>query len=331
MTWVSKDFPGWTPSHSWVSTTLRQNGFSSRKAQFKKPIQLGPNFKTRIQIFQEKVNTILEEQKSTYLSPNIWVMDETGVWDQSTTIRTYTRKSNPKPYVKMKQTQNKRDTFVACISFKGDKIKMYGIEHKIRKISRRKNKKPKILDPGRRGMNRHHMYAWAKLFVSRAKEGDLLIMDNLGVHRNAKVKKLFEEKGIIVEFMPTYSAHVLSPLDNSLFHELKCGIRKEPFKTFQEKLTEVRKSFKNVSTSNIKRYFLNCGLPTQGRINPIKRKRKTTKPIFKGIPKNKRRNNRNGPETQEDYDELDMDWIYVSDPEQEKGNITLTLDLGFTD
>ena len=173
------------------------------------------------------------------------------------------------------------------------------------------------------------MYEWAKLFVSKAKEGDLLIMDNLGVHRNAKVKKLFKYKGIIVEFIPTYSAHVLSPLDNSLFHELKCGIRKEPFKTFQEKITEVRKSFKNVSKSNIRRYFRNCGLPTQGRINPIKRKRKTTKPIFKGIPKNKRRNNRNGPEIQAD-DELHIKWIYVSDPEQEKGNLTLSLDLGLT-
>ena len=268
-------FPqGWKPSKSWVSSTLRKNGFSSHKAIMKNPKQFSTNFQEEIQNFKNEVNKYLKKAKSERLHYNIWVMDETGVWDQATNLRTYTKRKNPQPFIKLIPTRNRRDTFVTCVSFKGEKIPLFGIQHKIRKTSRRKGRPETIIDNGCRGMNITQMYKWITVFKKVAKKGDLLILDNLNVHHNKGIIKELEKNFKLI-FLPAYSASYLSPLDNSLFSLLKSHTKEKIFPTYLCKWMLMRRAFNKITSHQIKEYFKHCGLPFYCTIRPLNKKKKT--------------------------------------------------------
>ena len=113
---------------SWVSRTLHKMGFSSRKSKNKKTHQLSSNYLKKIERFQKRVQKYFKSHKNDP-NFNIWVMNETGVWDSSSSLSTYTRSSNPKPYIKEKERNNKRDTFQKTLSFRGRKLPLFGIQH----------------------------------------------------------------------------------------------------------------------------------------------------------------------------------------------------------
>ena len=57
-----------------------------------------------------------------------------------------------------------------------------------------------------------------------------LIMDRSPIHNTDEILQAFHDRGCqdmqMVYLMPAYSAKRLSPLDNSLFHQWKCAVRK---------------------------------------------------------------------------------------------------------
>ena len=96
-------------------------------------------------------------------------MDETGVWSNDFSLYTYTRKSNPKPWIKEMQGNNKRDTFVACISFDGEKIPIFGMEHQHKRYQKRKGEKV-LKDHGYGGINLFLMKNWIQNFLCTGKK-----------------------------------------------------------------------------------------------------------------------------------------------------------------
>ena len=109
----------------------------------------------------------------------------------------------------------RRDTLVATLRADGEGF-AYFIEHRNQR-TRTINRKKIVIDNGVKGMNIPEMHKWNKEFFKHAKSGDVLIMDNLGSHKNKGVIKELKSKGIIVRFIPVRCADVLSVLDNCFF------------------------------------------------------------------------------------------------------------------
>ncbi|KAJ3431658.1 transposase [Anaeramoeba flamelloides] len=116
--------------------------------------------------------------------------------------------------------QNGRDTLAATVSFSGKQLPAFTIQHRRRKtktITTDGIKRNVIVDRGCAGMNGILFQKWAVFFLKHASRGDVLILDNLGSHKNKKALEMLKNAGIKVCFTPPYSASKVSPLDNSFF------------------------------------------------------------------------------------------------------------------
>jgi len=63
-----------------------------------------------------------------------------------------------------------------------------------------------------------------EVLVSSLKPGDIVIMDNLGAHKNVRTVALIEEAGCEVRFLPAYSPD-LNPIE-MMWSKLKALLRK---------------------------------------------------------------------------------------------------------
>jgi transposase len=95
------------------------------------------------------------------------------------------------------------------------------------------------------------------ILAPELKEGDIVVMDNLSVHKVKDVLKPLFDKGIEVVFLPPYSPD-FSPLEN-FWNEMKIMVRKLKVKV-EEKLEEaIDLAIKSVSIENILSYFRHTG------------------------------------------------------------------------
>lgn len=145
-------------------------------------------------------------------------MDETGLYSDSIQPYTWTFSDDKEAYVVSSGVQ-RRDTVVGTIRADGEGFATF-IEHKNMKTKTVKGEKI-IVDKGTKGMNLIEMHKWNKEFIKWAKPGNVLIMDNLGSHKNLEVRRELENYGIIVLFFPPRCADVLSELDNCFFATYK--------------------------------------------------------------------------------------------------------------
>ena len=182
----------WIPSPSWVSKTLKKLKFSSHLAKSKKPQQLSRKFRKEINNFREKIKDYFEKNCKNE-NFNMWVMDEKGIWNHSPTLRTYTRRKNPIPYVCGLKRNNSKDTMVGTVSNRGKKLPIFWIQSKRSKFSVRTllngEKERKLVEKGVSGMNLIQMNKWVDYFIPYTHPNDVLIMDNLRVHHNKQIKE----------------------------------------------------------------------------------------------------------------------------------------------
>ena len=196
-------------------------------------------------------------------------MDETGAWDHHTHPYTFTKKTDPAPFIKEAISQNRRDTFAVTLNFPGEMMPIFGIHHKPPRYSRRliNNQHQQVLiDKKIAGMNICIMKEWVEQFLHHSHPGDVLVMDNLCVHHNSEILDTLKRGGIIVKFLPAYSASQLSPLDNCFFAQLKRKIQGKVFPTFEQKKEEVRLVCESISPETIRGFFHKCGIP---HIDPL--------------------------------------------------------------
>ncbi|KAJ3450212.1 integrase protein-related [Anaeramoeba flamelloides] len=197
-------------------------------------------------------------------------MDEKGIWDYSPQLRTFTRRKKTKsnPYVSgLNDTrQNGRDTLAATVSFSGKQLPAFTIQHRRRKtktITTDGIKRNVIVDRGCAGMNGILFQKWAVFFLKHASRGDVLILDNLGSHKNKKALEMLKNAGIKVCFTPPYSASKVSPLDNSFFSVLSSKIERldEIFHSFQNKTDTIQNLLDSIRPRTIINFFKLCKLP----------------------------------------------------------------------
>ena len=92
--------------------------------------------------------------------------------------------------------------------------------------------------------------------------GDVLIMDNLPVHKAAGVRKALEAAGIVLLFLPAYSPD-LNPIE-MVFAKMKAVLRKAALRTVDALWQAIGKISQSLPRNECANYFRHCGYGQSG-------------------------------------------------------------------
>ena len=100
--------------------------------------------------------------------------------------------------------------------------------------------------------------AYVKHFLlPNLKEGQVVVMDNLQVHKSKKVRKLIESVGASVLFLPPYSPD-FSPIEEA-FSKIKAILRSIEARTQQTLVEAIGQALDAVSHKDALGWFSHCG------------------------------------------------------------------------
>ncbi len=98
------------------------------------------------------------------------------------------------------------------------------------------------------------------ILVPSLVKGQIVVMDNLRVHKSARVRQLIEERGCQLLFLPAYSPD-FSPIEEA-FSKVKAYLRRMKARTpeaLQEAITQARLT---VTSQDAHGWFEHCGYPS---------------------------------------------------------------------
>ncbi len=87
--------------------------------------------------------------------------------------------------------------------------------------------------------------------------GQMVIMDNLSVHKSARISKLIEDKQCEVLFLPAYSPD-MSPIEEA-FSKLKAYLRKVGARTREDLLKAITEGIQTITQQDARGFFSDCG------------------------------------------------------------------------
>lgn len=96
-----------------------------------------------------------------------------------------------------------------------------------------------------------------RVLVPTLKPGDVVVMDNLGSHKNIKVRKAIRSAGAKLLFLPKYSPD-FNPIEQ-FFSKLKHRLREAAKRTYDEVCDEIAQILRAVSPQECLNYFSNSG------------------------------------------------------------------------
>ncbi len=101
------------------------------------------------------------------------------------------------------------------------------------------------------------------LLAPRLKRGQIVVMDNLSVHKTKRVKGLIEEAGCELWFLPPYSPD-LNPIEEA-FSKVKSTLRKAQARTREALVEATGRALDTISCTDIRGFYIDCGyrLPVQ--------------------------------------------------------------------
>lgn len=89
------------------------------------------------------------------------------------------------------------------------------------------------------------------------KEGQIVVMDNLSVHKMKRVKELIEESGCSLVFLPSYSPD-FNPIERA-FSKVKTLLRKAKARSFEALVEATGGALSAVSKEDAHGFFAHCG------------------------------------------------------------------------
>lgn len=92
------------------------------------------------------------------------------------------------------------------------------------------------------------------------KYGQIVLMDNLSVHRSKWVRELIEERGCQLWLLPSYSPD-FNPIEEA-FSKVKNLLRKVKARTLQALFEATAQALEVVSSGDARGYFEHCGYST---------------------------------------------------------------------
>ena len=87
--------------------------------------------------------------------------------------------------------------------------------------------------------------------------GDIVIMDNLGAHKNAVTLALIEEVGAEVRFLPAYSPD-LNPIEK-MWSKIKALLRAREARTPEQLDEAIGAALARVTPKDARGWFASCG------------------------------------------------------------------------
>jgi len=99
-----------------------------------------------------------------------------------------------------------------------------------------------------------------EMLCPRLKRGQIVVMDNLSVHRGAWVRELIEEKGAEVLLLPPYSPD-FNPIEEA-FSKVKGLLRKAKARTREALFEATHRALSAVTVEDARGFFGHCGYGT---------------------------------------------------------------------
>ena len=87
--------------------------------------------------------------------------------------------------------------------------------------------------------------------------GEVVVMDNLGAHRPKRTRKLIEQRGCELIYLPSYSPD-LNPIEEAL-SKIKHILRKIAARTKESLIETIGCALAAVSAREVRGFFVNCG------------------------------------------------------------------------
>ncbi|HQH73085.1 MAG TPA: IS630 family transposase [bacterium] len=99
---------------------------------------------------------------------------------------------------------------------------------------------------------------WVKHVLAPTLEvNDIVVMDNLSVHKNARVRALIAERGAEVWDLPAYSPD-LNPIEK-MWSKIKAQLRKAKARNAESLYRAIGAALDQVSDTDIQNWFVSCG------------------------------------------------------------------------
>ena len=96
-----------------------------------------------------------------------------------------------------------------------------------------------------------------EVLVPTLRPGDLVVLDNLGAHKNEDTRALILAAGAQVRFLPAYSPD-LNPIE-MMWSKVKALLRAAQARTHETLLTAIDTALKAVTADDAKGWFAACG------------------------------------------------------------------------
>ena len=89
------------------------------------------------------------------------------------------------------------------------------------------------------------------------KPGDIVVMDNLGSHKSAAVRRIIRAAGARLWYLPPYSPD-LNPIEQA-FAKIKHWMRQAQKRTIEDTWRQTRRLVEQIEPSECANYFANAG------------------------------------------------------------------------
>jgi len=99
----------------------------------------------------------------------------------------------------------------------------------------------------------------ARLLVPSLREGQVVVLDNLSVHKSADARKLIEAAGCRLVFLPTYSPD-FNPIEQA-FAKCKQALRRSGPRSFAAVVEAVGLALASVTASDARAFYRAAGYP----------------------------------------------------------------------
>lgn len=117
---------------------------------------------------------------------------------------------------------------------------------------------PSVLMPGATDGLAFEAYI-ERVLAPALRPGQVVILDNLSVHRSARVEQLIRARGCELWFLPSYSPD-LSPIEQA-FAKFKQALRRAAARTLDALYEAIGQALPAISPQDALGFFLACGYP----------------------------------------------------------------------
>lgn len=113
-------------------------------------------------------------------------------------------------------------------------------------------------------MDRDAFVAWLRYFlVPVLTPGQVVVMDNLNVHKGAQVRQIIEQRGCTLVYLPAYSPD-FSPIEGA-YSKVKTQLRRAGKRTQQELEAAIGEAVATVTAADAHGWFTHCGYCLPGQ------------------------------------------------------------------